>query len=135
MNGKNQVGCRGPPAQAVFPVTTELAIERLNDLPVLRRQRLIDQIVGADLRRVPIKIHVTVPMPARGDVFIQARAVIADQTKQMAADRGGRLFAAFEREHESRLSELALPGTGFNPLELLAGCFARTQPFEQSLLL
>src|SRR5262249_584922 len=36
MNGKNQVGRGGPPAQAVFPVMTQLAIEGLDRFPFFR---------------------------------------------------------------------------------------------------
>src|SRR5207249_3169592 len=104
MNWKNQIGRRGPPAQAIFPISSQLAIERLNRFAFFGGECRIDQIVSANLGGVPIEFHVVLPMTTRGDVGIQAGSPRANLLEQMPADNLSRLFICFEGEYQGGIN-------------------------------
>lgn len=47
-------------------------------------------------------------MAARGDVLIQTRVAVLDELKQVVADGGYVLIAAFQGERQGRIAGLAL---------------------------
>src|SRR5262245_23130302 len=95
----------------------------------------MDQVVRADLGRVPIELHVALAMTSGGDVLVQAPAAGAHMSEQLMADNVGKLLLPFEPENQSGLSELALVGARFDGLVLLARRCAGTKPFKQAILL